>query len=204
VQIIKTYFSKRKTLTLVEALAECALSGTELSKSFIYKKYYGYIMAIVLRYVKNEYDAEELTNEAFIRVFKNIQNFNQEIDVDKLDKSFRAWIARISVNISIDFLRSKKTMESIDDIDETTIQTSSVTSQTNLEVSDIMSLLLQLPEMQRTIFNLFEIEGYSHEEIGKMLGIPDSTSRTYLTRAKQKLRKLYETYHLTQISSLEN
>lgn len=60
-----------------------------------------------------------------------------------------------------------------------------------LGVEDIMKLLKQLPDVQRSIFNLFEIEGYSHEEIGEMLNIPESTSRTYLTRAKQRLRKLY-------------
>jgi len=68
-----------------------------------------------------------------------------------------------------------------------------------LEYEDMLSLIQQLPDIQRSIFNLYEIEGYSHEEIGKELGIPESTSRTYLTRAKQKLRKLY----LSQID-LEN
>lgn len=60
-----------------------------------------------------------------------------------------------------------------------------------LAVEDILKLLNQIPDVQRSIFNLFEIEGYTHEEIGKMLDIPESTSRTYLTRAKQRLRKLY-------------
>jgi RNA polymerase sigma-70 factor (ECF subfamily) len=68
-----------------------------------------------------------------------------------------------------------------------------------LEYEDMLSLIQQLPDIQRSIFNLYEIEGYSHEEIGKELSIPESTSRTYLTRAKQKLRKLY----LSQIN-LEN
>jgi len=54
-----------------------------------------------------------------------------------------------------------------------------------------MKLLLQLPEIQRTIFNLYEVEGYSHEEVAALLTIPESTSRTYLTRAKKKLRELY-------------
>jgi RNA polymerase sigma factor (sigma-70 family) len=53
-----------------------------------------------------------------------------------------------------------------------------------------------LPSIQKSIFNLYEVEGYSHEEIGEMLQIPESTSRTYLTRAKQKLRKIYEHTHL--------
>ncbi|WP_353546371.1 RNA polymerase sigma factor [Rhinopithecimicrobium faecis] len=188
-------------MTLVEALRECALKNSERSKSFLYKKYYGYIMAITLRYVKNEYDAEELTNESFIRVFKNFHNFNYQIEEERLDKSFRAWIARIAVNISIDFLRAKKTMESLDAINELDSISPLVASNQTLEVEDIYKLLFELPDIQRSIFNLFEIEGYSHEEIGSMLNIPDSTSRTYLTRAKQKLRKLYESSQLTYNNS---
>ncbi|MBP3942885.1 RNA polymerase sigma factor [Sphingobacteriaceae bacterium WQ 2009] len=199
--IINTYFNKSKALTLVEALRECALKNSERSKSFLYKKYYGYIMAITLRYVKNEYDAEELTNESFIRVFKNFHNFNYQIEEERLDKSFRAWIARIAVNISIDFLRAKKTMESLDAINELDSISPLVASNQTLEVEDIYKLLFELPDIQRSIFNLFEIEGYSHEEIGSMLNIPDSTSRTYLTRAKQKLRKLYESSQLTYNNS---
>jgi RNA polymerase sigma-70 factor (ECF subfamily) len=66
-----------------------------------------------------------------------------------------------------------------------------VNASDKLFAEDILKLLERLPEIQRIIFNLYEIEGYAHEEIGKMLNIPDSTSRTYLTRAKQRLRKLY-------------
>jgi RNA polymerase sigma-70 factor (ECF subfamily) len=74
------------------------------------------------------------------------------------------------------------------------MHTPAVQLDSRLEVNEIMRLLDQLPEIQKTIFNLYEIEGYSHDEIAQMLNIPDSTSRTYLTRAKQKLRKLYLDY----------
>nr|WP_216660788.1 RNA polymerase sigma factor [Sphingobacterium prati] len=173
---------------------ERCLRNREDGKAFVYKKYYGYLMAIIIRYVKQDVDAEELVNESFVRIFRKLESFNKDIDDENLEKSFRAWIGRIAANISIDFLRSKKQLYSVEDMAEGDMYTPSVQLDSRLEVNEILSLLEQLPEIQKTIFNLYEIEGYSHDEIAQMLNIPDSTSRTYLTRAKQKLRKLYLDY----------
>ena len=166
-------------------------NGDDRSKEFIYKNCYGYVRAITMRYVKNEYDAEELTNESFIRAFGKIGTFNSEDTGERFEKSYRAWLARIAVNISIDFLRGQKQFVALEDINEGEIQQQQVEVSGDLHVADIMKLLSQLPEIQRAVFNLYEIEGYSHDEVSVLLAIPESTSRTYLTRAKKKLRKLY-------------
>src|SRR3546814_6466602 len=86
----------------------CAQKGDERSKEFIYKQCYGYVRAITMRYVRNEYDAEELTNESFMRAFGKIVSFSSNDSGERFEKSFRAWLARIAVNISIDFLRAQK------------------------------------------------------------------------------------------------
>nr|WP_288811834.1 RNA polymerase sigma factor [uncultured Sphingobacterium sp.] len=191
--IIQSYFYNKKLSSLHDALERC-LRNREDGKAFVYKEYYGYLMAIIIRYVKQDVDAEELVNESFVRIFRKLESFNKDIDDENLEKSFRAWIGRIAANISIDFLRSKKQLYSVEDMAEGDMYTPSVQLDSRLEVNEILSLLEQLPEIQKTIFNLYEIEGYSHDEIAQMLNIPDSTSRTYLTRAKQKLRKLYLDY----------
>ena len=165
--------------------------GDERSKEFIYKSCYGYVRAITMRYLKNEFDAEELTNESFIRAFHKIGTFNSEESGDRYEKSFRAWLSRIAVNISIDFLRAQKQWVALDDVAETALEHRPVPVSDALHVEDIMKLLMQLPDIQRSIFNLYEVEGYSHEEVSALLAIPESTSRTYLTRAKKKLRELY-------------
>lgn len=149
-------------------------------------------MAVALRYVKNEMEAEDVVNESFVKIFQKISKFEILEDDLSLEKSFKGWIARITVNTAIDKLRSQKTTLDIDDINEVDISNKTVSSTTSLEVNDILKLMNELPEIQRMIFNLYEIEGYSHEEIGEKLNIPDSTSRTYLTRAKSKLRNLYQ------------
>lgn len=185
------FLSKKKTLTLDSALDACVQTDDERAKEFIYKKYYGYVSAVVTRYVKSEYDAEELVNEAFIKAFKNLARFNRVGEGTVLEKSFRGWLAKIAANLSIDLLRSKKNMVAMEEVGEQDISPVLINASDKLFADDILKLLERLPEIQRIIFNLYEVEGYAHEEIGKMLNIPDSTSRTYLTRAKQRLRKLY-------------
>lgn len=150
------------------------------------------MMAVALRYVKNEMEAEDIVNESYVKIFRKLSGFEILDDEAALEKSFKGWIARITVNTSIDKLRGQKFTLDIDDINEMDIKNNSIAISSNLEVNDILSLLNKLPEIQRMIFNLYEIEGYSHDEISKQLNIPDSTSRTYLTRAKARLRTLYQ------------
>lgn len=198
--ILPKYFKKREPLTLKSALEECVLVDSERSKSFVYKKFYGYLMAVALRYVKEEMEAEDVVNESFVKIFRKVGDFTHEEDDYVIEKTFKAWIARITVNTSIDKIRAKKETYALDDIHDGELIQHAVSSSTRLEEKDILKLLYELPDIQRSIFNLYEIEGYSHEEISKILDIPESTSRTYLTRAKSKLRKLYT----EQFSVLDN
>lgn len=149
-------------------------------------------MAVVLRYVAVDMEAEEVVNESFVKVFRKIGSFEMHGEDEGLEKTFRSWLARIAVNTSIDLLRARKPTSFLEDTSVEDLKTHAVVMTDTLGVEDIMKLLKRLPDIQRSIFSLFEIEGYSHEEIGKILNIPESTSRTYLTRAKQRLRKLYK------------
>lgn len=189
-RILPKYLNN-KPLTLRKALEGCVLTKADRCQEFIYKRYYGYMMAIAIRYLKDEMDAEDVVNESFVKVFRKIQEFVYPADEDAMDKAFRAWIARITVNTSIDKLRVRREINSIDDVTPAEMALHAVSASTSLEEEDILSLLNGLPDIQRSIFNLFEIEGYSHQEIAQMLDIPESTSRTYLTRAKTRLRKMY-------------
>lgn len=173
-----------------EVLAGC-LKQDNKCKEMVYKSFYGYLIAVILRYVKERADAEELVNDSFIKIFKNIHTFRHPADPEQLQNAFRAWSAKISARTAIDHLRSRKTFLNVDDIPEDKHQASSETAITELNVQDIMKLINALPDTHRIIFNMYEIEGYSHDEIAKTLEIPVSSSRVYLTRAKNKLRQLY-------------
>ena len=174
------------------AIVLCATKNDNKAKEYIYKHYYGYLMAIVLRYVKDSYDAEELVNESFIKVYSNVEAFKLSDDDTSLEKMFLGWMARIATNLSIDHLRAKKPIHLIDDHNAFEAYTTPTNPSTDLEVRDILKMLDELPETQRLIFNLYEVDGYSHEEIASQLSIPESTSRTYLTRAKKRLREIYQ------------
>lgn len=190
-RILPKYLKKSRPLSLKLALEECLLANNERGQSFIYKKFYGYLMAVTLRYIKEDMEAEDVVNESFVKIFRKVNDFKQDENDEVLEKTFKSWIARITVNTSIDKIRAKKEVQSLEDVSEYDLASHAVMSSTKLEEQDIMKLLFSLPDIQRSIFNLYEVEGYSHEEIGQLLDIPESTSRTYLARAKSKLRKLY-------------
>lgn len=157
----------------------------------MYKSFYGYIMGIILRYTKNMADGEELVNDTFIKIFKHVEHFKAPTNPLALQKSFKGWVAQIASRTAIDNIRRTKIQFYVDDLGEEELKNEPVNIASNLEVDDILNLLNYLPELQRLVFNLYEIEGFSHEEIANMLNIPESSSRVYLTRSKNKLRSLY-------------
>jgi len=177
-------------LNIEEALKGC-LQNKNKSKEMIYKSFYGYLMGVILRYVNDRNDAEELVNDCFVKIFKNVATFTFPQNKEDLPRAFKGWIAKISSRTAIDFLRTKKTRIYVDELDDHQHPVTEVNIISKLNVQDILSLLDALPETQRIIFNMYEIEGFSHDEISKMLDISGSSSRVYLTRAKNKLRTLY-------------
>lgn len=178
-------------LNFEDALAGC-LRNDNKSKEMVYKSFYGYLMGVTLRYVDDRNDAEELVNDSFIKVFKSIGQFNAPKSKEQLQKAFKGWIAKISSRTAIDFLRGRKILLYVDDITEEQQPLTDLSAIAQLNVQDIMKLLNRLPEAHKLIFNLYEIEGFSHEEISKTMKIPESSCRVYLTRAKSKLRALYK------------
>ncbi|WP_421942927.1 RNA polymerase sigma factor [Pedobacter sp.] len=181
----------KKILDVEEIIKGCK-KDDNACKEMMYKSFYGYLMGIILRYVKNSYDGEELVNDCFIKVFKNINSFQAPNNKAELQKSFKGWLARIASRTAIDKLRTAKNQSYIDDLTEDEHPSNQVSVTSDLHVQDILKLLNELPDTHRLVFNLYEIEGFAHDEISKMMSIPESSSRVYLTRAKNKLRVLYK------------
>lgn len=149
----------------------------------LYKSFYGYAMSIALSYTNNRDEAADILNEAFFKVFKNIKKYKKE-------SSFKSWLRRIVVNTAIDHYRSNKKFQQNVEIESAGAQEYDVSVIDQLNADDILNQLQKLPEHYRVTFLLYEIEGYSHEEIGQQLSVSESTSRSNLTRAKKKLREL--------------
>ena len=183
---------KSKAPNIIRLVEDCQNNVASANEP-MYKAFYGYVKGVILRYVKVPDDVEELVNDTFIKIFKHINTFSSNGDLEAFGKSFRGWIAKIASRTAIDYIRKQKNNfnTSTSEIEQTELALSISPASTSMEVNDIMALLEQLPETHKLIFNLYEVEGYSHDEIAKMLGIQPSSSRVFLTRAKNRLRTLY-------------
>ncbi len=147
----------------------------------LFEQYAGKMMTVCLRYAHDSMEAEDMMQEGFIRVFNYIEQF-------KFEGSFEGWIRRVVVNTALKHLQKKRL--SFTEINDNTQQAPRLESYaySNLGEEELMKLISQLPDGYRTIFNLNIIEGYSHEEIAKMLDIQPSTSRSQLVKARKMLQ----------------
>lgn len=135
-----------------------------------------------LRMVGQETDALDVLQDAFLKVYQSLGQFRQE-------STLGAWIKRIVVNMAINHLRQKKSASWQDltpDLEPG--QALSAEAINTLQAADIHLAILTLPPGSRTVFNLFAVEGYSHQEIADLLGISESTSKSQYFRAKQLLQ----------------
>lgn len=171
-------------------LIQKAKNGDRKSFEMLYKHFYGYAMSIALRYSNSRDEACEIVNDSFMKVFDKISGHEE-------GNSFKGWFRRILVNTSIDYYRKNVKHYAFIEIEKADAESCEPEIIGQLSKEDILSLMRGLPEILRMVFNMYEIEGYSHNEIAEQLGIPASTSRTYLARAKQKLReKVIEINHI--------
>jgi len=167
-----------------DLIAGC-LKGKELHQEVLYKRYFSFAMSVCIRYTKDRNEAMEIANDSYMKVLEHLDEYDSS-------KSFKAWYSRILVNTSIDNYRRNlkhSSSVSIDNIPDTGEQEPDIDIE--LSVNDILKIFSHLPDNLKLTFNLFELEGYSHEEIGKLLGVTTSTSRSNLSRAKKMVRELY-------------
>lgn len=186
---------KKQTLALSGEALELILKGCqnniEHHKEALYRGFYGYLKGVVVRYVSDVHFAEELVNDSFIKIFNNIATFNALGQAGDITASFKAWVAKIASRTAIDHLRRKRIDFGRDEVTDAQVATINYTDAYSSEAKDILKLLNELPQTQKAIFNLYEIEGFTHQEISGLLKIPENVSRSYLSRAKTKLKALY-------------
>ncbi|MBX2815843.1 MAG: sigma-70 family RNA polymerase sigma factor [Saprospiraceae bacterium] len=142
----------------------------------------GKMMTVCLRYARNRADAEDILQEGFVLLFKNIAKYQGT-------GSFEGWIRRIFVNTALKKYQRKrfdKERVGIEHVQEPELDATALSS---LSEQEIIALIQELPEGYRIVFNMFAIEGYSHKEIAAQLGINEATSRTQLLKARKQLQR---------------
>ncbi len=143
------------------------------------------LLTVSKRYISGP-GAEDVLQEAFIKIFKHLDSF----DVEK--GSLEAWMKKIVVNTALNILRKKNVLKQHSEIDHHDVPISPEIYK-SIDAEEIVRLIASLPTSYRTVFNLYAVEGYSHKEIGEMLGCAESSSRSNLARARQLLKKsIYE------------
>lgn len=163
----------------------CKLNDRK-SQEQLYRKFHGAMASICMLYTKNQEDAKEVLNNGFLKVFRNIGQF------DVARASFYTWIRKIIINASIDFLRKQHIsftalpLENVLEpgIDNTIVQ--------QIEAEELLLFIRQLPPATQLIFNLYTIEGFNHREIAIMLKISEGTSKWHLSEARKVLKNLIQ------------
>ncbi|MBC7745381.1 MAG: RNA polymerase sigma factor [Flavobacterium sp.] len=179
----------------IDSLLEGCQRGDRKAQENLYKTVASKMMAVCLRYAKDSFEAEDILQLAFIKVFNKVSEFRSE-------GSFEGWIRRIMVNTAIETYRKNMRSMRVVDIDEVYDQPQTTFDMNQLETKDLMTLIQQLSNGYRMVFNMYVIEGYSHREISETLGISEGASKSQLSRArailKQKILKIeghnYATY----------
>lgn len=139
--------------------------------------------AICLRYARHQDEAKDILQEGFIRMFKYLGQFEGK-------GSFEGWVKRIFINTSIEFYRKAQRETGNTSIELAENQPFDAQILSGMKADDLMKIIQQLPQGYRTVFNLFAIEGYGHEEIAKMLNISENTSKSQLFKARQHLQAI--------------
>lgn len=148
----------------------------------LYTRYYRKMFGVCLRYAPDRETAEDILQDGFVKVFKNIGSFEGK-------GSLEGWIRRVMVNTALELLRKKSTLYPVVDIEQAVNSDSGWDIVSTLTEQEILRMVQALPVGYRTVFNLYAIEGYSHREIAEQLNITEGTSKSQLARARQTLQE---------------
>lgn len=169
-------------------LIQQCVDGDRKAQHKLYNLYSSKMYAICMRYASNAFDAQEILQIGFIKVFKKLDTFRGE-------GSLEGWIKRIFIFTCIDFTR-QAAKERFNELDKVEVEDNELTGYDKIAMEELLKQIQQLPDGYRTVLNLFMVEGFAHKEIGEILGISENTSRSQLARAKVMLQK--------QLSSARN
>jgi RNA polymerase sigma-70 factor (ECF subfamily) len=153
------------------------------SQELLYKTFYGFAMKICLRFADNQYEASEILNEGFFKAFTNIEKYDKS-------RPFTTWFGKILYNTSIDYYRTNLRWSQFVDLEKSDTKMNDFNVEQKLDYEDLIAIIQRLPPAYRVVFNLYVVDGYSHEEIAEMTGITASTSRSNLHKARLKLQKM--------------
>jgi len=175
-------------LGLKQLIENCKNNDTQ-AQSELYKLFSSKLFSVCLKYSRNTAEAEDNLQDAFLTIFEKIKQFKHK-------GSFEGWLKRITVNTVLQRYRKEKVFDIITD---------EIADDNNLDIEDndvsidyLLKIIQELPDRYRLVFNLYVLDGYSHNDIAQMLEINIGTSKSNLARARQILKKTIENYLTSQ------
>lgn len=166
---------------LIDIILDCR-KGDRKAQEQLYRRLYGFAMAIAMRYAIDEHEAADILGQAFVKMFRSINSF------DAAKGNFHGWLKKIVINESLDHIkqRSKFTDLTSDTADEPSVNNSIIAQ---LDAAAILELIRQLPRATHAVFVLYAIDGYTHKEIAAQLNISEGTSKWHLSEARKTLQQ---------------
>ncbi|MBK8499013.1 MAG: sigma-70 family RNA polymerase sigma factor [Flavobacteriales bacterium] len=162
-------------------LVKGCLDGERRCQEMLYDRYARRMYAVCLRYARHEMEAEDIMQDAFIRVFERLKDF-------RMEGSLEGWVRRVMVHTAINHYRRKSFQQErfgLERLPEEPVEPDAIG---RMGERELLGMVASLPEGYRMVFNLFAIEGYDHAEIADLLGCGESTSRSQLAKARRLLQ----------------
>lgn len=166
-------------------LIEGALRGEEQASRLLFERYSPMLMAVCQRYCRTQAEAEDVLQDSFIRIFNKLPKYG-------FQGSFAGWARRLTVNVALKTYQRKRYALEQSGLDNLPEKGGAPTAYSDLGEKELLDMVQNLPDGYRLVFNLYAIEGYSHKEIGEMLGIQEASSRSQLLKARKVLQRQIE------------
>lgn len=170
-------------MTDIELIKACK-KGDAKAQEALYHRFKAKLFGVCLRYADSYQEAEDFLQDGFIQIYKDLYQY-------KPFGSLEGWLRRVVVNVALQHIRKKKKWQKTGDLNELEYKMESGQDIiADLSAKNLVKIIQSLPDGYRAVFNMYVIEGYSHQEIGEKLGISSGTSKSQLSRAKAFLRDL--------------
>ncbi len=173
----------RTSTQILDHLIEGCKKADALCQELLYKQFYSYAMSICMRYTNSIEDAREVLNDGFMKIFTKIDTFDTS-------KPFKTWLCRIMINTSISHYRLNRKYYYQEEIETVHGFGEEANAISDLSFEELRKMVERLSVAYRTVFKLYVVDGYTHEEIAELLNISVGTSKSNLSRAREALRKM--------------
>lgn len=172
----------------LDQLIKDCVDGKQKALAQLYNMFSAKMFGVCLRYARDVAEAEDNLQEGFIKVFANLKSFRNE-------GSFEGWVRRIIINVSLEKIRKQHLMYPVEDVSKYDSVNFSDDVIAKISADDLIRLIQELPPRYRLVFNLYVVEGYSHQEIAEEMSITEGTSKSNLARAREIMkRKVLENF----------